>query len=387
MFVKSKYTSFNNAIKFDFEKNEIYHDYMNVSKSLRGIPNIHVYIKKFSFLNNKSEYIIDLLKLIYLILFPFFLVYKFFSFLFYINFKYNGVDLDNVYLGLSEDKYFASIDSKKCENFPETYVVFNQKRKASLKDNQINIINFKDLITFKDLVKTLISSFYCQFKLSDKQFYIFFTYCSFDWFLTYTVLKRLKPNQIWISNHYDRWTVLSNDIAKTILVQHGVLYFKDYQNKVLFPSFSIKLNNIFKIFHSDDSSLKYFKRYINNSILIFEKIIIKTTVIDWSEKNRILIIGNKMLEKDHVKLIDRCSKEFNDLKFAYKYHPLQQKKINTLYDIKHIFNKNEIIDSDFIISYGSSIDLEIKRKLNSRIITITDFKDISPKSFRIMLNV
>jgi uncharacterized pyridoxamine 5'-phosphate oxidase family protein len=194
-----------------------------------------------------------------------------------------------------------------------------------------------------------------------------FTYSSFYWYLTYFVLSNRKLNSIWLSNHYDRWVVLVEELKNVkvkILIQHGQLeYINVESGAIYFPRFTNKLKSISKVYTINENSREYFSRMIDNNLLTFGSVNSKLNTVLWPEnyiaKFKILIIGHQNDFEFHKSIVKYFESK-NDFDIAYKIHP--QQIIGVPFGKIWIVSDSNILPkSDIVISYGSTIDNEIKQ--------------------------
>lgn len=356
------------AITYDYECNVLYHNLYDISSPIKYIPKVHYYrliIKKF---NN----LIIILYPFFIILYTFILYVPLVLFKFFIFFnktKFNNkINISgSIYLDLSEPKYFSFINKKEVD-YPNFILKFNNKpRSKKILINKKNIY-LEDVLNLKILVKSLFFSLISPFFIifSKKRKLILFSYTSFYWYLIYFTVDSMKINSIWLSNHYDRWTILATSLDLPVtLVQHGKLsHFDNNSKKEYFHDFSFKIDNIIRVYSINTISNLYFKKYIKNDKVFFNKINLKLKILKWrsTEKNslKILFVGNKVLENIHTKILNYLINKYSsNIDIAYKYHPLQKSNLD-LENLWHIRNKNSIPYPNLTISYGSSLDDEIK---------------------------
>jgi hypothetical protein len=265
----------------------------------------------------------------------------------------------------------------KERDYPDAIVEFPFHTSIRKFETKIGVTNFFNITSslqmFIAFVLALVTPILLLF--SRERYLMLYTYSSFYWYWTYFSLINRKLNSIWLSNHYDRWVKLVDGLpglSKKIIVQHGQLEYNEIETgKIYFPSFSKKLRNISKVYTIDDISRNHFLEMIDNESLVFEKIKSKLKIIEWpatfNSKFKILILGHQNDFIFHNALIEwlERSKLFD---LAYKTHP-QQTIENALSKSWLITVSNVLPTADIVISYGSSLDNEIKQLLpNSRII-------------------
>ena len=373
----SEIESYLESIKYEFEHDILYHNYFSSKAYIKLIPKPFSIQKTLSVFKNLINLIIPLVIPIWIILIHPFIVILFFFKYFLQSLRYKKeVKIESIYLDASDNKYFSNINTKDY-NFPQFVLLFPFRKTYSPKIPKLKQIHFYSLTNIALFFKSAIYSFAVIWKLtfsSDRRM-IFYSYTAFSWFLVFFTLRHSGIKTIWLSNHYDRWTVLVSklpDIGITI-VQHGQLYFNDHKNKVnLFPKFSKKIKNINRIYVINELSKSYFKLYIENKDLKFLLMKSNLKLISWRSTSglvqKILIIGNHVQKSFQVEIVKELYNKFsNKIDICYKYHPRQTNKVNHKL-IWEIYEKKIIPKADIVISYGSSIDYEIEQILNCEIL-------------------
>ena len=356
------------AIKIEFEQESTYYDYLGVKKHFKYIPRAHVIIKKVK----KNEFIIrrfvSMFIFIYLILGHFIvIIYNLLKSLI-VNLSYKKIIISkHIYFENPGSKYFSYINQNDI-NYPESLIYLPYKKDKKSKLKNIKYVSLFNITSSFILIKAALYSFIFIWWLifSKNNKLVLFSYTAFNWFWIYFSLNDSQINSIWISNHYDRWTILASNLTdiNVTIVQHGQLFFKDYKNNItLFPNFSAKIKNVKCIYAFDTISENYFKKYIDFTQTSFLRIKSKLEIIDWrkesNNKIRILIIGHQGELKFQMKLSEFLLKKYNNLiDICYKYHPLQKNRITNM-NIWEEYSDNKIQRANLIISYGSSIDNEI----------------------------
>ena len=106
----------------------------------------------------------------------------------------------------------------------------------------------------------------------------------------------------------------------------------------------------------------YFLRYISNQYIKFEIVNSKLKIKEWPKEFqkpvKVLIIGHENEFKFHRLLINVIIQN-NLFDIAFKLHPRQTSKIKNQ-NLWIIYNKEDIPKSDYVISYGSTLDSEIE---------------------------
>lgn len=360
------------SILFEFEQEKIYHEVFNIKGFIRYFPrSVVIY-------NNCNRYLFIINYLLFIplwlswaiLIHPILLIKSFLKWLPFVVKAPKTTLPENVYLSLSDIKYFSYLEETEAD-FPATIIDFPFHTSKSKFGTKIASSSFFGITSIKKMLQALVLAYLTPFILffSKERYLMLFTYSSFYWYWTYFSLVQRKLNSIWLSNHYDRWLKLVEgltDVSKMIMVQHGQLeYVENETGKIYFPTFSNKLKNISKVYIIDDYSKKYFLKIIDNESLVFEKIKSKLNIVEWpvsyKAKYKILILGHQNDFIFHNALIHGLDKnELFDL--AYKAHP-QQSVENLSNDCWLVTASNNLPVADIIISYGSSLDNEIKQLL------------------------
>jgi hypothetical protein len=373
------------AIHFEFEQEKIYHEVFCIKGFVKYIPRAVVIYNNY----NKYLFIIN-----YIFFIPLWALWAIFinpCFLLLAAVKWglsvikvNKIEMPlNLYLSLSDIKFFSYID--KSENdYPDAVLNFSFHNAQSKFNTTLSVINFFQITDYVKMIKALIIAFFTPFILlfSSKRYLMLFSYSAFYWYWTYFTLKDKKFNSIWISNHYDRWLKLIDflpNVNRKVMVQHGQMeYVAIDTGKIYFPEFTKKIKNVSIVFLIDENSKRFFIDMMDQNVDVSFKLLkSKLDVISWPKsfqsKFKILILGHQNDFNFHQELINKLNKSENyDL--AYKTHPQQSVEMKLL-NTWLVSNSNELPKSDIVISYGSSLDTEIKQLLPSTIILNYAFND------------
>lgn len=357
------------SIIFKFEVQSTYNNLYHLTGLIQYLPEAGLILKKFG----RFKFLVNTFSvLLFFILWPFFLNPVISIYLYFLNsiksvFYIQITIPTNIYMNLSDSKFLAFIDTAS-ENYPNVVLQYPFYKKSISEKFNLPETSLYNITTQKSLFKALYISILSPFFfiLNRKSELMLFTYFSFNWYWTYSILHNLSLKSIWFSNHYDQWTYLFSHLENTdkkYLVQHGTMaYFDIKSSKIFFPHFKEKITQINKIYCLNIDSEFYFKKYISNSRLEFEivnsNLIVKRWPSNYIGKKKILIIGHENEIKFHQKLIEFLILNYH-IDIAYKLHPRQFKsiRINNVWIIR---NRNEIPVNDIVISYGSTLDLELK---------------------------
>ena len=280
--------------------------------------------------------------------------------LFYKRIEVSG----EVYLDLSDSKYLHSIIGQK----PTSAIYFDNKKKQYL-PQYIKAYNYFSIIKFSSIFKasaySILSPYYLIYKKRIN--HVLYTYSAFQWFLLFINIKESKINHLWISNHYDRYSKLVDSLdIKYNLIQHGQLFFEnEKKSENTFPLFSEGLTNCSKIYMFDNNSNYYFKKYISSNYEIqLISSLLKIKKYDKIEKDypTILIIGIGPYKTLHEEIIKNLNhKYFNKINIVYRFHPTQREFQFDFPITLYNDEKFSIPYADIVLTYGSSIDMEIKK--------------------------
>jgi hypothetical protein len=196
-----------------------------------------------------------------------------------------------------------------------------------LNNTSLKLIEFENFLTFKDLGWAAYYSLIGLIKwgIYTKASNVIQTYVLYEFFLMYIVLIKLNKlgvKKYWYSNHYDRWSVLLDNIVinKNTMIQHGFMWPE--------ASYPTKLINIEKIFVLDKESISIFKNLIvkNDSNVIYE-----IQGLSWqldeniNYNDSILIISHLPELENEIELIKLVIINLPDVKIFIKPHPMDPK--------------------------------------------------------------
>jgi len=283
---------------------------------------------------------------------------------------------NSIYLSLSDSKYFSFIERSEIL-YPSAILSFPFRKEIGKSlDKEFEQLNLLHISSVWILVKAFFYSSLFSWSLvfSKERSLILYSYSSFNWFWCYFALSESKINNIWLSNHYDRWNVLVSNLKNTrvTMVQHGTLYFYNpSQDLTLFPDFSGKLKQVRAIYTLNEISKMYYGRFVDTANLCFGSIKSKLQIVDWRERGigkfKILIVGHQGEIQFQSIVIERLFAHYpKKIDICYKYHPNQTNQCRTL-EVWEYREKFSIPKTDLVISYGSSLDDEIEQLLDLKV--------------------
>jgi hypothetical protein len=355
------------GITMEIELANSYITSLEFPKKYCVIPSFLTFTQNYKSLLNILSKISFFLILFWIFIFNFlFVFFQMINYFFKILFKKRIEVTGEVYLDLSDSKYLHSIIGHR----PAHAIYFNNQKKKYLPQDIISY-NYYSIIKFTSLFKaslfSIVSPFYLIYKKRIN--HVLYTYSAFQWFLLFISLKECKIEHVWISNHYDRYAKLVDTLGiKYYLIQHGQLFFdNEKKSEISFPVFSEGLTNCSKVYMFDINSNYYFKKYISSNYkieLINSPLKIKNYKEILFNLPTILIIGLGPYVNQHHEIIKILNHKYsNKINIVYRFHPTQAKfefkTPITLYND----DKFSIPHSDIVFTYGSSIDIEIRKLL------------------------
>jgi len=222
---------------------------------------------------------------------------------------------------------------------------------------QQNHLHISQILTSIDFllayVYSLRSLVYLFIKLENKTD-ILQGYTSYKWFLVYIGLQKIehKINIVYFSNHYDRWSVMYDDLFKSknlIHIQHGIL-----PTKLTLP---YKLSNINCIYILNKESATIYDTLFNNTHVNYIQASTSLNLTDINtDKFTILIIGQPHCIDKEIEIINAIDKKF----FIYiKPHPLHSsQKYKILSNVYIIEDKKIFPHVNLALCYESTLGLE-----------------------------
>jgi hypothetical protein len=372
------------SILFEFEHEKIYHEVFGIRDFIKYFPRSVVIYNNL----NKYLFFINYFLFIPLYLFWGVLINPILALIYFLKripalLKSRSDAIPNdVYLTLSDIKFFAYLDRDQV-NYPIAILQFPFHVSQHFCLTNIKVIEFINVTEFKYMVQAFILSILTPFLIifTKQRHLMLFTYTSFNWYWVYFSFRKTSFNSIWLSNHYDRWVKLVDGLKKVankIVVQHGQLeYVQIETGKVYFPVFSKRLRSISKVYAIDRRSIDYFLKVIDSNSVEFEILKSKLNVVSWpleyNFKFKILVLGHKNDYWFHSALINQLQNK-GLLNIAYKKHP--QQIVNDSFNGCWLITlANDIPYADVVISYGSSLDNEIRQLFPDTKIVIYGFDE------------
>lgn len=273
----------------------------------------------------------------------------------------------------SSNGCFSFLKSKEHIDCKKTIVLGEFSDLFKSKWSDYKFVSVYQVLKISDLLTIFRDSVVFSFKLhGDKQIkdWILQGYVIFDILLRYRALYILEKNII-ISDHFDRWAVLTDFVVSEInkkksvsftVLQHGVLTLDFFDEMSTLPfNLETKLRNITHLIVYDELSMRVFLNQIISNDRCIIKVnppIIKLTPIH-SSKIKILFVGNSCFYNLHANIYNFLKQQHPDVDFYYRPHPTQV--INLM--IKNVgwmvYDKIDCIpDVDIIVAYPSTLAYE-----------------------------
>jgi hypothetical protein len=284
----------------------------------------------------------------------------------------------SIYLGTSSADTLQYVGSAT-PGFPEVMVVspFRGSIEAKIHPT-VPRVDLMELCGPWTCVRAVLYAIIVNWTLlaSTSRKYIWWGFTAFQWYATYFVLYDLKLEQIWVSNHYDRWLSLATAIkgASATIVQHGSLM-QGGSHAIAF-SFEPKIKNVSNIYVFDDRSKELFGSFIDCAAVRFVLLERGIGVQEWRQgamgRSKVLIIGSSGNLRFFESLIDRLLKRFpGRLDIGIRHHPLQRKRVRTLEgrECWQLTSQEPIPLADVVVSYGSTLDADIERLTDAKIVS------------------
>ena len=380
----NSYNSYLKAISFEFSQELLYKNLFNITGKSKYIPRSFVYKEIFIKYSSIINFLFWLLILIWTLFFlPLYNTYLFVKLTPRFLLSKKKKLHENIYIELSDIKYFTFINSQE-KNYPTQKLTSPFYKTANRFNSNIDTIRLEEASSYYLFIISYLKSIFFPFLMliSNYRNKSLYSYTIFSYVLVYEVLTSNNIRFIWLTNHYDRWVVLSSTIssAKTSLVQHGQLdYFNVNDGKLYKSTFPFKLKNISTVYVQNEASINLYKDFVFEDGCTFKTVSSKVEFINWRYnlsdlKYKILFIGHTNDSLFHTKLISMLYLKYGEkIDIAYKYHPLQINQINND-SIWHITSGLIIPVPDLVVSYGSSIDAEFK-SLNNVVVYNYAYED------------
>lgn len=299
-------------------------------------------------------------------------VFIFIVFLRYLFFKKRDLVLSEKIAFVNGDRSYKCISSA-VKDLSE-YTIAHLRPGASYSDD---IYSIAEYLNTQSKFKVFFLSLAAYFKLffSANFSLILQLYTSVQYFSALEIIVKSKPRVIVISQHFDRWAVLIDNLSeflrknnegyKFVIVQHGIERRDIFQSMQDASVIFNRLNFVDLLYSYSESQSQIFSQYIFSSSSCAEFFLYNTEKIELTEiyshenKNKILFIGHPIYEKVQIALYRKLVEVF-EVKCFYKPHPTAGMS-DFCGDIGWEVLDNMIFpEVDYFISYESTLALEYK---------------------------
>ena len=284
-----------------------------------------------------------------------------------------------IYLHKSSDRYVKEVPAHEGKPDAILIVPFHNIPAGQWKEK----ISLEELTSNLDYYKSLKLTFITVLKIikNNKRHLILYCLMAPNWYLLYSVLKKQAVDEVWISNHYDRWAILVDHLNVSItIVPHGSLNQTCYRmdGSFIFSYEShYKLRNVKKVFLIDGASEADFKTLLRDVnchpafIRISSSLKINRNILSDSKKKLILIIGSPTVMLRLFEILDRINNVYpQEFEIVYRPHPrdFPISRKNFPKTITILSDHDFIPNADFVIDYGSSLKEEIMKISSAKIV-------------------
>jgi len=303
-----------------------------------------------------------ILVLLWVVLFPLILIYKFIHYLRLLNTNHS-FSVDKKIVIATSHRIQDVYKGVNCVEKPVQFLLVPWIKIDKINFNEKQKIELLSILDIRDLIFSFYYSFISLFlwaKNIKHPFEILQTYVLFEYFMMQKCLSKLDQQGVqeyWYSNHYDRWAVLFDGTKKkNVLLQHG---FIDKNFKLPY-----KMKNLKTIYYIDKASIQKFKNNILDRDAKTKFLELQSTLhlenIQYAYKSIFLISVPAQYEFD-VKLVERLANL--DIIVYIKPHPLYDTSMYIKSFQKNskcilIEDKNYYPNIDLIISGYSTLAFE-----------------------------
>jgi len=306
--------------------------------------------------------------LVFLLLFPYFIILFIFSLLKCARFKRIRKFPKEIFLGftgslLEKRLRYANISYKN------SYWLVRPFSKAIVPGKSMTVYHVASL---QDLFGALLCSF-CVVPLIIRKHglsNVIYAANSFGWFLVFFSFKKMDGiNKIYFANQKDRWAVLFDNlpVKNKVLLQHGIEDGDDFD--------VVKLKTITTVFAFNQREAEVLKTHLldcNPDIFFYNHSLNLTT--SYINTKSVLIIGNCFECFDMEERIIRLLQPY-EIRLVLKPHPLLDKtcyhKLGNKFKLE-ILNDDVYPKVDLVLSYRSTLAVEYEM-LDIRVMYHDDF--------------
>ncbi len=295
----------------------------------------------------------------------------------------------NLYLNLSSPVNLKFVADQHIA--PEINIQFPWRKRNVATQLQQSYCFF-DFVRGRDIVKACLLTYSAAirflFSKRDRPFF-FYTYNAFQWYLVFLVLDNRHPKSVWVSNHYDRWAILVDNLScdDRKMVQHGALVdvSKKTGLKITFTP-PQKLRKKWTLFLAMESDRSVFARDVFERLpkIVSIEINMQFFNLDGSEP-AVLVLGNPRLRDWLLLEIKTLRKLFQkEIQIVFRPHPRESIEsclpLFEQLDIQVNADTEQVPRTEFVLTYGSSLDAELLQQPACEVFTCNFNLDIQRKS-------
>lgn len=302
-----------------------------------------------------------------------------------INLTDQILKFDEFAIGFSE-RAFQVINASSLGRNPKAWIVLPWVEIPI--DERSNVFSLYSLLSPGDFFKAWqfsIRSVFVLFSSKSTTHSVLQGYTAYKWFLTRLGLARLKQGHFLTAEHFDRWTILIDSVARdlrlstenkpeskshVVMVQHGVLGSLTQpadHSEAEQLEIKNKLTEVEHLYVYDEGSAEVFRHSIlaqecRPQVHFFKPTIELQDTSRVKGQLRILFVGHPICEDTQILIFKKLSETFS-LKAYYKPHPTSapRREIQTL-GWELITDKSYFPIVDLLVSYPSTLVTEYANK-------------------------
>lgn len=293
-------------------------------------------------------------------------------------------DVQSLFLGTSIAEHLESISATN--TVPNCYLKVFWRSPPRKLPKEIKSINFSDQIEPKDLGAALkkFIKYSLKISISPSLWHLnLYSYMGFRWLLMFEVIKKIGPSEVWISNHYDRWTVLVEylELDTKVMVQHGLLdLWSKKENCDIYFEPSPKIRGDWCLYYFTKNALKEFTEHVFSRPPSSNFSFSESYQVFYPKTNEpiILIIGAPHLARLQLKEVQRLRAKFRkDVEIYYRPHPraTSGRLEKVLYELGVHIEREIFPAATVIISYSSTLNESLRKQITDAIYILDDIND------------
>jgi hypothetical protein len=206
-----------------------------------------------------------------------------------------------------------------------------------------------------------------------------FTYSAPQWFWVYLTLMRSAIQDVWISNHVDRWASLADSLpnASTTIVQHGDLGHSDLRSQQrLVPALSQRLRRVQHVVLARETDRDDFLRAVVANVPRFSTVDSGLRSEAWPQADghfRVLVVGHQSAQTAILGVMRAVTERITGrVAFAYRTHPTEVFPTGIAVSPSALFvvtpPDERVPTVDLVLSYASSVTPEIVQATNAPLV-------------------